>query len=138
MKYANNPQVWNTEAEKLGVQVHLGLHKTMPQKMITITTKICPRLFLCHCYKDNDQKQVGEERVDFRLQVTIHHKGKPGQEFKAGTAAYWLSSCFCLSSFLIELRTTCLRQGALPTVCWALLHQLATKKMPHRHVHRPV
>lgn len=36
VKYANNPQVWKIEAEKLGVQAHSGLHKTMPQKITYI------------------------------------------------------------------------------------------------------
>ena len=51
--------------------------------------------------------------------------------------AHWLPSLVCLASFLIQPRSTSLGT-ALPTVGWALLHQLAIKKMPQRPAHRPI
>lgn len=41
-----------------------------------------------------------------------------------------------LGCFLIQLRISYLRVVP-PTVGWALLNQLAIKKMPYRYVHRP-
>ena len=67
------------------------------------------------------QKQHGEERVSFTLQLTVHHGGKSGQELKAGTwrqklkqrpqrnDAYWLAllGLFILISYTIQDIPTC-------------------------------
>lgn len=42
-----------------------------------------------------------------------------------------------IASFLIQPRTTCLGL-VLPAVGWALPHQLASKIISHRHVHKPL
>lgn len=48
---------------------------------------------------------------------------------------WFVISYFCSDSFLIQYRTMHLGV-ALLLVGWALLHQLAIRKMPHRYDHR--
>lgn len=59
---------------------------------------------------------------------------KPGPQ---RTAGHWLLSLVCPVTFLTQPRSTSLGM-APPTVGWALLCQLAIKKMPQRLVHRPI
>lgn len=44
--------------------------------------KECPSCVLYCCEEHHDQKQPGEEKVYFSLQLTVHHEGKRGQELK--------------------------------------------------------
>lgn len=79
----------------------------------------------------SDQKQLVEERV---YSVCSY----PSSEVEAGTeaettgnTAYWLATPGLLShlSYIV--------QAHQPTVGWALEHQSAIKKMPHRYFFRP-
>lgn len=85
--------------------------------------------------------------VSFALEVTVHHQMKSGQGLKAGTwrtKAEVIEKCCllacsllsCLATFLTQLKPTRLGM-ALPKI-GTLLHQLATKRLYHRHDHRPV
>ena len=62
----------------------------------------------------------------------------PGTGSEAGAwrnAAYWLVPGTLHPTFLVQYRLMC--PGMAPcTVGWTFLHQLAIKKMLHRHAHR--
>lgn len=49
------------------------------------------------CEKYHDQKQFG--KVLFHL--AVHHKGKSGQELKAGPKAAIMEECYCLAQFVL-------------------------------------
>jgi hypothetical protein len=95
--------------------------------------------------KYHDQKQFGEERVAFSLQL-LGHSASP-REVKAGTKGrnletrteaeameeYYLLVCsICLP---IHYRTICPKVVPF-TVGWALSHQSSMKKIPHRLAYR--
>lgn len=76
--------------------------------------------------------------------LRVHHPGKPKTETRgrgwSREHGLWLTGQLPLvfsDSFLIPPWTTC-PQMLLPKACSDLLYQLATKKMVHRHTHRPV
>ena len=70
----------------------------------------------------------------FKLIVTAHHLGKPGQEFKAGAWRQKQSRgnkgmlLTCLFLAFVQLPTGL--RILLPKTGWALTYKLATKKIP--------
>lgn len=97
------------------------------------------KFFFYCCAKHDDQKQPegGKGLFGLYFYIGAHHWGKAGKELRqepgAGTRE---EGCLlaCSTNFLIQTRPRpiCLKMVP-PIVSWALLHQLAVKKMPHRH-----
>lgn len=103
----------------------------------------------CCCHKHCDQKQVRRGKDLFGWQVTIHHWGRPRQEFQArtwkqeqrsrdhgGNATYWSAP----SDFLSSLSNTA--QAHLPrddnTHSWLDPPMaIRNEEMLHRHGHMP-
>lgn len=73
----------------------------------------CFVLFCLYCCeKYHDQKQFG--KVLFRL--AAHHKGKSGQELKAGPKAAIMEKCYCVAHFVLYIQRASCKGMALPTV----------------------
>jgi len=64
-------------------------------------------------------------------------EGGNSRQEPGGRLIISLLSGFCSARLLIQPRPTCLGMVP-PTVGQAFLHQLASKKMLHRHTHRPM
>lgn len=52
---------------------------------------------MCCCDKRCDQKKLGEERVYFNSQLTVHHEGQPGQELRQRPRREECCSLACFS-----------------------------------------
>lgn len=71
-------------------------HKCIPTHM----QKRCLSLIFIIAIKHTNERQLGEERVCFRLQLIVHHERKSGQNLKAETLLTGLSFMACSACFL--------------------------------------
>jgi hypothetical protein len=94
--------------------------------------------------KDNDPKQLREERIYFSLMATVHYEGKSGQNSSrnleagaenrshGGMLLTCLLSLVCSVHFLIHPRTNCLVSSTTHSRLSSFT-QLAIKKMSQRN-----
>lgn len=106
------------------VKLHSMAHLQDPH---SADTKPCSSLLSLAGINTMTNTNLGEERVYFILhfQITVLHREKSGQEFKARTQSRnhggRLLTGSHSSSFLIQLRSACL-ETVLPAVDWNLPH----------------
>lgn len=95
---------------------------------------LCPRLGLLLC----NENQLGEEKVYFTTQVTVHHPGKPGQGLKVQTWGQELKQIMdkhqLLACFPCFDQLSFLHKTGPPT--WSPPHQSLMKKMSLRHAYQ--
>lgn len=96
---------------------------------------------LCCCDKQHNLKHFGKETVNFILQVKFIIKRSQDRGTQSRNhrkeLLIGLPPASCPATCFIMLRTT-QRWFFLSRVTWTLLYQLAIKKMPQRHTHRPI
>lgn len=96
-------------------------------------------------WKNTVTKSKLERKEFISFYSSVHHQGKLRQNSRQETGTEkqgpwtlfpgWLHLGSCSANPLLQPRTTCLGE-ALSTVGEALLRQLETKKMSHRHAHK--
>lgn len=107
---------------------YLTNHKGKARSLLTHY----PSSLFCCC----DKKQAVKEKTYCGL---LHHDRKPRQELTAGPwreemrQKPWKK----LPYLGMVLGPSSVKDGFLPTVGWALPHQLTIRKVSHRHVYRP-
>lgn len=104
-------------------------------------------MYLCLLFCFYDQKQLGDKRFYFCLQVIIHHWEKPRQELKAGSWKQELkqrpwSSAALLAGFPWLIQLSFLYSPGLPAQRWLCPHwikssyiNLYVRKCLQRHDH---
>jgi hypothetical protein len=107
-----------------GSSVTLGITSPLPQCPGEAT---CIFLVAVAVINTSTKRHLGEKRVYFSLQLTVHHEGKPKQELQAGTMweagaeAETMEEMACPVSSLRQLSPAC-PEAALPKMDWALQH----------------
>lgn len=92
------------------------------------------QLDFCGCDETLTKTDLEKERSHFNVQVTVHHPGKLRQGLKQRP---WTNSADWLVPSGLLNHPFYIGQAHLPKD-GTTHHQLAMKKMPHRHTHGPV